>query len=53
VVPVIGGPVAVEGDADLDLVLDEQFTERLAEQHPVGMDAQVQVQRREWPTAAR
>ena len=32
---VIRGPVAVNGNADLDLVLGEKLTETLVEQHPV------------------
>ena len=40
--PVVGGPVAIEGDADLHTVPGEHLAERLAEQHAVGMDAHIQ-----------
>ena len=40
--PVVGGPVTVDGNADLDLMLSEKFAERLAQQHTVGVDPQVQ-----------
>ena len=41
--PVVGGPVTVEGDADFDVMLSEKLAELLAQQDAVGVDPQVQV----------
>ena len=45
--PVIGCPVTVEGDADLDPVLGEKLAELVAEQDAVRVDPQVK-----WQTPA-
>ena len=52
-VPVVRGPVAVDGDADLYAAVGEQVAECLVQQHAVGMDPQVELgTRRSMPPAA-
>jgi hypothetical protein len=41
-VQVVGGPVAVEGDADPDVELVEQFEEAFAERDAVGVDPKIE-----------
>ena len=38
---VVGGPVAINGNADLDPMLGEKLAKSLIEQDPVGVDPQV------------
>jgi hypothetical protein len=40
-VQVVGRPIAVERDADLDAQLAEQLTEAPGQQHAIGLDAHV------------
>lgn len=42
-VPVIRGPISVNRDADLDLLLGEQLTDAVVEQDAVGVDPQVKL----------
>lgn len=41
--PVVSGPVTVDGNADFDVMLSEKLAVLLAEQDTVGVDPQVRV----------
>ena len=40
--PIVGGPVTVKRDADLDAVLGEEFAQIFGKQDTVGVDPQIQ-----------
>ena len=42
-VPVIRGPVTVDGDANPHAAVSEQVAERLIQQHAVGMNPQIEI----------